>query len=169
MPSKPRSRAPSRERCIVVERRNTRVSFWWRGARRGIGLPFWQVFRREGNSVVLVLKKEGEMIVPDSSKLPKHAAKHGPWRDDMPHLATWICDSVYPDGQDIGPTQLQCKREGSIIRATLKIADQGGLKVSALGEDCCEALLALDLLLGSPACPWERDPYPLAPGKGKKK
>jgi hypothetical protein len=61
-------------------------------------------------------------------------------------------------------------REGSVIRAVLKIADQDGLKLSAIERDPASALLALDLLLGTSDAPWERDHYPLqAPRPAKRK
>lgn len=96
------------------------------------------------------------------------AAKPGPWSKDLPVLASWLCESVYPNKQPIGKVQLQLTRSGSVIRATLKIEDQDGLRCSAVGESPAEAMMALDALLAAPKCPWEQDDYPLNP-KGKKK
>jgi len=96
-------------------------------------------------------------------------ASHGAWKAGLSNVASWLCDAAYPDGELMGQVQLQLKREGSIIRATLKIADQGGLKVSAIGESPSDALLALDLVLESAHCPWEKDAFPLAAKGAKKK
>jgi len=87
----------------------------------------------------------------------------------MPSLSSWLCDAVYPDGSPVGAVQLQLRREGSVIRATLKIADQDGLKVSAIECSPQDALLALDLLLGGTDVPWENDAYPLGGKPSKKK
>jgi hypothetical protein len=65
--------------------------------------------------------------------------------------------------------QLQLRREGTLIRATLKISDQGGLKASAIETTPQDALLALDLLLSGPEVPWEVDVYPLAAPKVRRK
>jgi len=96
-------------------------------------------------------------------------ASHGTWKSGLKNLASWLCDAQYPDGEVMGQVQLQLRREGGIIRATLKIADQNGLKLSAIGESPSDALLALDLVLESPQAPWEKDPYPLATSRAKKK
>jgi hypothetical protein len=87
----------------------------------------------------------------------------------MPELAAWLCSSAYDGGGPKGAVQLQLRREGTVIRATLKIADQGGLKLSAIEQSPDGALLALDLLLAAESPPWETDDYPLGGHKGVKK
>jgi hypothetical protein len=96
-------------------------------------------------------------------------APKGKWSLEVPHVAGWLCDSVYPDGTPVGPVQLQLKREGTVIRATLKIGDQGGLKCSAIENSPMDAILALDLLLSGAEVPWETDHYPLSLPAGKRK
>jgi len=170
MPSRPAHRAGSRPHTIIVWRNHVRVTFWWRGRFRGIGLPLWEVFSMSGPLPVLLSR--GKSVVPAKPVLSAggdSGAQPGIWKASMPHLAGWVTDAAYPDGEPMGAVQLQLKREGSIVRATLKIADQGGIKVSAVGETPPDALLSLDLLLGSPQCPWERDPYPLGSSAKKKK
>lgn len=169
MPARPAHRAGSRPHTIVAWKGQFRVTWWWRGLRRGVGLPTYEVFRvGDAGELVLVRRGRTRMHVPDFSKLPKAAAKHGAWGKAMPHLCEWLCNSVYPDGKDIGKVQLQVRREGSIIRAVLKIEDQGGLTVSAVEDDPLSAIAALDVLLGSPQCPWQRDDYALGQKRGKK-
>lgn len=88
-------------------------------------------------------------------------ASPGAWTQTVPAVADWLCKGVYSDGMPIGAVQLQLKREGTVIRATLKIADQGGLKVSAIEATPFDAILALDILLSGTDVPWEIDSYPL--------
>lgn len=108
-------------------------------------------------------------VKPVLSDSASSGASHGTWKGCLSNVAGWLCDSAYPDGELMGQVQLQLKREGTIIRATLKIADQGGLKVSAIGESPADSLLALDLVLESAQCPWEKDQYPLGTKAPKKK
>jgi hypothetical protein len=100
---------------------------------------------------------------------PSSGAEPGLWASTMPELTDWLTRASYEDGSPLGAVQLQLRREGSVIRATLKIADQGGLKVSAIEKSPGDALLALDLLLSGDDVPWETDGYPLQGPRGKKK
>lgn len=155
-------------------RGRVRVIWWWRGRWRKLGLPVWETWLINRGVPVRVLRKGGGGIVPVMPKLadggvPK-GADAGAWGEVYPQLSSWLVDSAYPDGQAIGRVQLQFTREGTVIRATLKIADQEGLKVSAVERDPASAMLALDLLLSGPDVPWERDHYPLqSPRPAKKK
>lgn len=171
MPAKPKHRAPRRPHRIVVEVRNTRVTWWYRGPWRGVSLPKWEVCRRVDG--VLVVVTTGGLLMPNVPSVSAGlcGAASGEWGDKLPHLSGWLCDAAYPDKTAIGQVQLQLKRDGSVLRATLKVADQAGLRVQSVGETPWDALVSLDLLLGSPSCPWERDPFPLggAPGGSKKK
>lgn len=103
------------------------------------------------------------------SGVESRGASRGGWATTLPNLSEWLCCATWEDGVPIGPVQLQLRREGSIIRATLKISDQGGLKLSAIEENPQDALLALDMLLGAVEAPWEVDAYPLGGGKSKRK
>lgn len=104
--------------------------------------------------------------MPDAPRRPAvnqsiMGASPGAWAQTVPAVADWMCKGVYSDGMPIGAVQLQLKREGTVIRATLKIADQGGLKVSAIEATPFDAILALDILLSGTDVPWEIDSYPL--------
>jgi len=173
MVAKPCTRAGRRVRRIHVWRGATRVSWWWRGKWRGIGLPVWELFSFSGPYPVL-LRTGGERAMPvkpsvrTGDSVPVGASR-GAWLETLPELSDWLCRSTYEDGSLIGAVQLQIRREGSVIRATLKIADQGGLKVSAIEASPMDALLALDLLLSGKDVPWEEDAYPLGNKSSKKK
>lgn len=103
------------------------------------------------------------------SGVESRGANRGAWATSLPNLSEWLCSAAWEDGVPIGPVQIQMRREGSVIRVTLKISDQGGLKVSAIEESPLDALLALDLLLGTVEVPWEVDAYPLQGGGRKRK
>lgn len=170
MPIKPHSRASARPYTFRVARGLFVVTFWWRGRWRGIGLPTWER-TRVCNGVYQIVSRGGRSMPakPVVAEAGKSGASHGSWKAGLSNVASWLCDAAYPDGELMGAVQLQLKREGTIIRATLKIADQNGLKVSAIGESPSDALLALDLVLESAQCPWEKDAFPLASKQGKKK
>lgn len=169
MPLKPSTRAFRPYFCTAT-RGAVSFKFWFRGRFRGVGLPsVWRV-RHTSVGVGYIRLREGQMPErPSVASLVSSGAEKGSWVDSLPTLAGWLCDSVYPDGEPVGPTQLQVKRDGPLIRATLKIADQGGLKMSAVGENPSDALVALELVLTSDRPPWEKDGYPLAQLKAKKK
>jgi len=159
-------------RFISVTYKSLAFKFWYRGRFRGVGLP--QVFRRVSTSVGpgLVFVKGGTM--PEFPKLPavgSSGCDAGEWGTSLPLLSGWVCDSSYPDGTPLGAVKLQLRRDGGVIRASLKVSDQGGLMLRAVGADPVSALLALEVLLSAEGCPWERDPYPLAGQRlaGKKK
>ncbi len=109
------------------------------------------------------------MIKPDAAKVMQVGAEMGAWAKSLPHLGEFLCSPLYPDATPIGAVQVQITRQGNVIRTTLKIADQGGLRVSAVGTSPDAALKALDLLLTSDACPWETDTYALGQSRSKKK
>lgn len=162
---RPCTRAPKTARQYHVWRGLVRVSWWWRGRFRGLGLPTWGFYVLQfGVPVLQRLSKERPMpVIRPRASSPSEArgALHGSWSASLPSVSSWLCDPAYPDGAPIGPVQLQLRREGSVIRATLKISDQGGLKLSAVETSPLDALLALDLLLSSEDAPWEADAYPL--------
>jgi hypothetical protein len=109
------------------------------------------------------------MIKPDAAKVMQVGADLGAWGKAFPNLGEFLCSPVYPDKSPIGQVQIQITRQGNVVRATLKIADQGGLRVSAVGTSPDAALKALDLLLTSDVCPWETDTYALGQTRAKKK
>lgn len=159
-------------RFISVTFRRFAFKFWYRGRYRGVGLP--QVFLRVDTSVGAgrILVRGGTM--PEFPKLPAAGSSGcdaGEWGSMFPLLAGWVCDSSYPDGTPLGAVQLQIRRDGGVIRASLKVSDQGGLMLRGVGADPVSALLSLEVLLSSESCPWEKDPYPLAGARtpGKKK
>lgn len=172
MPSKVRQLPGWQPREIVVWKGDIKVSWWFRGRWRGISFPTWERYDRSGP--VPVLLEEGGHAMPvkpevsNSGGLPLAGAMHGAWGKSFPQLCSWLCDPSYTDGTPMGAVSLMLKREGSVIRVTLKVADHGGIKCSAVESDPASALTALELLLGSPKAPWEIDPYPLNQG-GKKK
>lgn len=169
MPQRPRTRA-FRPYFTISQRGDTFFKFWFRGRYRGVGLPeVWRV-RHTSVGVGYVTLRYGQMPDrPSVASLAAGGAEWGEWRATLPTLAGWLCDGTYPDGEPVGPTQLQIKRDGPLIRCTLKIADQGGLKIGAVGESPGDALIALELLLTSEKPPWEKDGYPLAQIKAKRK
>jgi len=172
VPAKVRQLPGWQPREIIVWRGDVRVSFWYRGRWRGISLPTWARFDRSGP--VPVLLEEGESVMPvkpavsAGGELPLGGATFGAWGKMFPQICSWLCDAAYTDGSPMGATSLMLKREGTLVRVTLKVADHGGIKCSAVEADPASALTALELLLGSPKAPWEIDPYPLNQG-GKKK
>lgn len=173
MVAKPTSRAPRGARLYQVWRSHSRIAFWWRGKWRGIGLPSWELFSLAGPFPVLI-KSGGVRPMPakpiarDSSAANSNA-QPGAWEKSMPQLTEWLTKASYDDGSPMGAVQLQLRREGTVIRATLKIADQGGLKCSAIECSPSDALLALDILLSGTAVPWEVDSFPLGGKPAAKK
>lgn len=84
-------------------------------------------------------------------------------------LESWLCDACYPDGKPIGSTQLSIRRRGASVYGTLKVADQGGLKLEVCEPSVERALVALEALLRGQPVPWQPDPFPLDQGGRKKK
>jgi len=105
----------------------------------------------------------------DGTPLPLAGATHGVWGKGFPQVMGWLCDAAYSDGSPLGQTQLSFKREGTVIRATLKAQDNNGIKISAPGPDPASALAALEVLLAAPKPPWETDTYPLGGTSQKRK
>ena len=167
---KPCSRAGLKPYCFHVWSGPLRVTWWWRGRWRGVSLPVFERYDLS-SSVPRLLSRTTEpvMIKPDAAKVMNVGADVGAWKKVLPHLGEFLCSPSYPDGTPIGQVQIQITRQGNAIRATLKIEDQGGLRVSAVGTSPDCALLALNLLLESPACPWEKDSYALGQTRAKKK
>lgn len=162
---RPSTRAPKGARVYHVWRGSIRVSFWWRGKWRGMSLPTWGLYDFV-RGVPVLLSTRGVRVMPDAPKRPAvnqsiMGASPGAWGLSLPAVSDWLCRGVYSDGMPIGAVQLQIRREGTVVRATLKIADQGGLKVSAIEASPLDAILALDILLSGPDVPWEIDSYPL--------
>jgi len=114
-----------------------------------------------------VLLSEGGSGMPAKPELTASGnfaiagAGYGAWGKTFKSICSWLCDPQYTDGTPMGATSIMLKREGSVIRVTLKVADHGGIKCSAVESDPASALAALELLLESPKAPWEIDPYPL--------
>lgn len=159
-------------RFISVRYRRFLFKFWYRGRWRGVGLP--SVWLCVDTSVGPGLQRVCGGTMPEFPKLSpagSAGADRGEWGSLFPLLCEWLCDGSYPDGTPLGAVQLQLRREGSVLRATLKLSDQGGLMLRAVGGDPVSAFLALEVLLASETCPWERDPYPLAGARsgGQKK
>ena len=100
--------------------------------------------------------------------LPLQGAQHGVWGKGFPQVSSWLCDALYTDGSPVGQVQLAFKREGTVVRVTMKVEDHNGVKCSAVGPDPASALAALEMLLASPKAPWELDPYPLGKAGRKK-
>jgi len=157
---------------IVCWRGPFRVTFWYRGPWRGISLPLVERFDLSGPIPVLLYSEVSSMPVKpgiaEGGNAPLKGASHGVWGKGMPTLSSWICDAVYTDGTPMGQVQVAVKRDGTVVRATLKVEDMGGVKCSAIGPDPASALAALELLLASPTAPWERDGYPLGSSARKK-
>lgn len=165
----PCCRAPRRARSYIAWSGLLQVRFWWRGRWRGISLPTW-VVHVWVDGVPRPVESGGCSVMAKPPVRPAGAGSvsscgKGDWAGSLVSLSEWLCDGVYDDGTLKGAVQLQLRREGTIVRATLKIADQGGLRISAVERDPASALLALDLLLGLHEAPWEVDEYPLG-GKG---
>jgi len=110
--------------------------------------------------------KVDEVLRQNGGLGPAHgeAAKH------FPQLASWLCDSSYEDGSPKGRTVLSLERKGDRIRILLRSADSG-LMCEHFSENLADAVLGLELLLGSELTPWQLDPYPMdkPKGRGKKK
>lgn len=174
MPDRVRALGGTRPRKIVVWRGSLRVTFWYRGKWRGIGLPTWERFDLTGPIPVLLSKGGGGMpnkpSGEDGASLPLTGAAYGQWGKGFPNLSSWLCDALYTDRTPMGQVTLTLKREGTAVRAILKVEDHAGIKCSAVGPDPLSALAALELLLAAPKVPWEKDPYPLGQkGQGKRK
>ena len=85
-----------------------------------------------------------------------------------PNLCSWLLDAKYDDGSVKGKTRLQVERRGNQLVCVLKDADSG-LCLTAAHESASDALMTMELLLGSEDCPWLLDPWPLSKPKGKRK
>lgn len=108
-------------------------------------------------------------VFSDEGGLPSLESRDpGGLLEMWPNVCEWLCDANYEDGSPVGAVLLQIRPEGSVFKATLKIADGGGRKVETVADTLSDALCCLDVLLKSPKCPWQVDPFPLG-GKPKKK
>jgi len=146
---------------------------WWSGRYRGATSLRWFI-RRPGEAPRgLTADELGETMPalpqPSTAASPLVGAQKSTLMLKVPELQSWLCDAAYPDGKPIGATQLSIRRRGSTVYATLKIADQGGLKVEVAEPSIDRAFVALEALLTGSPVPWQPDPYPLdAAGKKKK-
>lgn len=118
----------------------------------------WDALARKPN-VDDVLRQHGG-LGPASGEASKH----------FPQLASWLCDAKYEDGSPKGRTVLSIERKGDRVQIKLRSADSG-LMVEHFSENLADAVIGLELLLGSDDCPWQLDPYPMDKPKqrGKKK
>jgi len=87
---------------------------------------------------------------------------------NCPLTLDYLTNTKYDDGTPKGKTRLQVERKGNQLMAVLKDADSG-LCLTCCHESASDALLTMELLLGSEDCPWLLDPWPLARPKGRKK
>lgn len=101
-------------------------------------------------------------------ELPKLGAAWGEGGKMFPQLCSWLCDSTYEDGTPKGKVRVQVERVGRQVRVQLKCADTKTM-VEAHHENLSDAVLTLELLLGSDDCPWVLDPYPQEQGPRKRK
>jgi len=84
-------------------------------------------------------------------------------------LASFFAEVNWPDGNPIGNVQLSIRTRGPLVQAQMKLAANGGLRLSVEDANLDEALLALEAALTADPVPWEPDPYPLDGLGGKKK
>lgn len=100
---------------------------------------------------------------------PLKGAEKGAMAKNLPELMGWLCDATYSDGAPMGASQLQLRRQGGMILATLKIEDQGGLCMQAADSSPERALASLEALLAATQPPWQTDRFPLGGGSKKKR
>lgn len=87
----------------------------------------------------------------------------------LPELMSWVCDATFEDGTPLQRTSLQFERQGSMIRARLKIQDQGGLVLEVVDASPERAMASLEAMLNSSPVPWQVDRFPLGGEAGNKK
>lgn len=94
----------------------------------------------------------------------------GTFGKEFPLLAGWLCDAQYTDGTPMGKTRLVVGKESGQLKATLQVADLGGVRLDASGPHPFGAFKALEALLRAQPCPWQTDPFPIGQsGRGKRK
>lgn len=96
-------------------------------------------------------------------------AEKGDLAKKFPELLSWVCDATFEGGAPLGMTCLQIRRQGSMIRAALKIQDQGGLVLEVIDKGVERALASLEAMLAAPVVPWQIDRFPLGGDVAKKK
>lgn len=88
----------------------------------------------------------------------------------FPQLCSWLCDVRYEDQSPKGRVVISAERKGDRVQIKIRVADSG-LMVEHYSENLSDAVIGLELLLGSNDCPWQLDPYPMdkPKPKGRKK
>ena len=105
---------------------------------------------------------------PQAAPVLKGAEK-GELAKKFPELLSWLCDATYEGGAAMGMTCLQLRRHAAMMRAALKIQDQGGLVLEVVDKSVERALASLEAMLAAPVVPWQIDRFPLGGVVEKKK
>lgn len=144
-------------------RTSLRKMRWWRSESKG-RFSIENILKR---FEIMAQKPNVDEVLRQNGGL---GPSHGEAGKLFPNLASWLCDAAYEDTTPKGRVKLEAERRGDRVRIQIRSADTG-LMVEHFSENLGDAVLGLELLLGSKDCPWQLDPYPMDKPKtrGKKK
>lgn len=108
------------------------------------------------------------VLLPDGEDAPLGAACGTKLLLKLQNLVQHCAVAVYDDGKERSPGTLIVFTRGKLWTVMAKDPDVGA-KLSATAESLDEALLSLDLLLGSEDAQWEKDQYSAGNRKGRGK
>lgn len=172
MPRAPLGPIARRPRLLVGRVGRLVIEFWWRGPFKRLGIERVSVDSPAGRRLVWSTLEVDEMPRPivDSGAIIGESAPRPKSKlfEKFPELQGYLSEVAYSDGVKLGSVQLSIRTRGSQLVAQLKIADHGGLRLTAEERSVDDALVLLEAALTSTPVPWERDPYPLD-GAVKKK
>jgi len=160
-----RPRGPARRVGRWITSRWGRAWVLWSWHKwRGISYPSWiEPAGRPWLSITGISEEEKRAV-----RRPEISAdKVGGGSLDIPlgkmlqrcdRLADLLCSGAWDDGALKGQRTLMVFIDGGMVRCIVKV-ESPPLKMSAIGKNLDEALVALDALLGSSDPPWEQDTY----------
>jgi hypothetical protein len=166
-PRRPATRLPKRGGLVRGFLRGLVVEVWYRGPWSPPSPSRWLERTRSGECLYVpaqVSDMPKPFEGPSAGPVALVGCKKGVWAKGLPELMSWVCDATYADGTPLGQTMLQLRRQGGVMLASLKIADQGGLKIEAVDATPEQALASLEALLAAVSVPWQTDRYPVGGG-----
>lgn len=150
-----------------------RVEFWYHPKKFAITMGDWYIRRGDRWELYQSAPKGEDMPKPIAASgiVPGIPAVRKPSQclKAFKEVASYLTDVIWPDGTVMGGVQLSLRTRGNQIVAQLKLADNGGLRISVEGSNVDDALAGLEAVLSVATPPWEIDPYPLDASRKKPK
>lgn len=173
MAKRPRGPVRQKSRCYVGRVGPLKVEFWYHPRVFPIRMGDWFIRDGDGWSLYQSAYREGDLpkvpIVVNVEGAAPVARRPAQCFKGFKELNSFLSDSVWPDGTAMGSVQLSLRTRAGRIIAQLKLADNGGLRLSVEGANVDDALAGLEAALSTEPAPWEVDPYPLDPAPKKRR